>query len=151
MFIYCLILVRICIAHPTRAARFHGHIAQYVNETFLTIIFTRNSNIKLLFLCQFLCFVWHLHGASPTTSSIHMVVNIHINTYDFSSMAVCIATLAGRVGSICSNLFFGSFMDFSCQIPIFLVAALSIGKLYYKTTSFSFRLQNEYFFIAHDL
>lgn len=46
-----------------------------------------------------------------------------------SFIAVCLATLSGRIGAIFSNLCFGILIEISYYYPIFIVAGLSFSKI----------------------
>lgn len=44
------------------------------------------------------------------------------------AIAICMMTCFGRIGAIASNLAFGMLLDISCEVPIFLVGSIVIGK-----------------------
>lgn len=43
-------------------------------------------------------------------------------------MAVCTAIFTGRVGAVLSNLTLGYMLDISCEVPIFLMGSVLLGK-----------------------
>nr|XP_050857004.1 synaptic vesicle glycoprotein 2A-like isoform X3 [Vespula vulgaris] len=49
------------------------------------------------------------------------------------AIAICMMTCFGRIGAIASNLAFGMLLDISCEVPIFLVGSIVIGKNRFST------------------
>lgn len=85
------------------------------------IYFVNSSRQLLLIACIF----------SLTISTANFVISsivVDIFPTYVGALAICIMTCFGRIGAIASNLTLGYFLDINCEIPIFLVAGIIMGK-----------------------
>lgn len=62
-----------------------------------------------------------------TTANIVLSsVAVDVFPTHISAVALCMMACLGRCGAVASNLAFGMLLDLSCEIPIFLLAAITI-------------------------
>ncbi|XP_046734342.1 synaptic vesicle glycoprotein 2C-like [Diprion similis] len=84
-----------------------------------SIYFLRSASQNLIVACLFSTFI--ATGNTVLNSVIVDIFPTHV-----SAMAICLATLSGRIGAIVSNLLFGLLLDINCGVPIFLVGGVVI-------------------------
>ncbi|XP_046478654.1 synaptic vesicle glycoprotein 2C isoform X2 [Neodiprion pinetum] len=84
-----------------------------------SIYFLRSASQNLIVACLFSTFI--ATGNTVLNSVIVDIFPTHV-----SAMAICLATLSGRIGAIASNLLFGLLLDINCGVPIFLVGGVVI-------------------------
>ncbi|XP_077284890.1 synaptic vesicle glycoprotein 2B-like [Arctopsyche grandis] len=107
-------------------------LSQHLNARYLTSISMAFGSLSAFLFVTFsslsLCLtaISVFQSAMTTANVIIMSVIMAAFPSNLSSMAVCLATLGGRLGAICSNLCFGMLIEISCYYPIFLVVGLSI-------------------------
>lgn len=63
---------------------------------------------------------------AATANFVITSVAVDVFPTHVSAAAVCMMVCLGRFGAVASNLAFGMLLDLSCEIPIFLVAAITI-------------------------
>lgn len=85
----------------------------------LGMYFVRSSLQILITAC-----VFSLMAA--TANFVITSVAVDVFPTHVSAAAVCMIVCLGRFGAVASNLAFGMLLDISCEIPIFLVAAITI-------------------------
>lgn len=74
---------------------------------------------------QFFVLACVFQSAMTTANMVLGSIVVELFPTSVSAMAFCATICIGRVGAIVSNLIFGLFMDRQCEIPIFLVCAIS--------------------------
>ncbi|XP_066583450.1 synaptic vesicle glycoprotein 2C-like [Prorops nasuta] len=88
---------------------------------FGVVIYFMSSSLQILIVtCLF----------SLTISTANFVLGsvvVDIFPTHVGAVAICMTTCFGRIGAIASNLAFGMLLDISCEIPIFLVAAIVLA------------------------
>ncbi|XP_012531791.1 synaptic vesicle glycoprotein 2B [Monomorium pharaonis] len=85
----------------------------------LGIYFVRSSLQILITACVF---------SLMTTTANFVITSVAVDVFPthVSAAAVCMMVCLGRSGAVASNLAFGMLLDLSCEIPVFLVAGISI-------------------------
>jgi len=85
----------------------------------LGIYFVRSSVQILITACVFSLMV-------ATANFVITSIAVDVFPTHVSAAAVCMMVCLGRFGAVASNLAFGMLLDLSCEIPIFLVAGVTI-------------------------
>ncbi|XP_048512684.1 synaptic vesicle glycoprotein 2C-like isoform X2 [Athalia rosae] len=83
------------------------------------IYFLETAFQNLVVACLFSTFI-------ATANMVLSSVIVDVFPTNVSAMAICLATLSGRIGAIMSNLLFGLLLDINCGVPIFLVGGVVI-------------------------
>lgn len=79
-----------------------------------------NSSLQLLITA---C-IFSLMAA--TANIVLSSVAVDVFPTHVSAVALCMMACLGRCGAVVSNLAFGMLLDISCEIPIFLLAGITI-------------------------
>lgn len=83
------------------------------------LYFVKSSLQLLITACIFCLMV-------ATGNIVLSSVAVDIFPTHISAVALCMMACLGRLGAVASNLAFGMLLDLSCEIPIFLVAGVTI-------------------------
>lgn len=75
---------------------------------------------------QYLILACVFQSSMVTGNMVIGSIVVELFPTNIAAMAVCATLCIGRIGAICSNMVFGFLMDNQCEIPMFLVSAISI-------------------------
>lgn len=108
----------------------------------LGIYFVRSSVQILITACVFSLMV-------ATANFVITSVAVDVFPTHVSAAAVCMMVCLGRFGAVASNLAFGMLLDLSCEIPIFLMAGVTICE--YNKIFISKSFDNNFYDIISEL